>query len=138
MHTGKLLSVVGAACCATATLMYFLSESIGSMLKQYAILNDYCWTALALEAFGMMFLLIGSIFLALRAQAAVSFSVAVGLVVAFGIVLLLREHHVLRLDEKSWTSSLFALSGVSLPMSGIYFIGGCVVEIRDRLGRSKS
>ena len=138
MHTGTLLSVAGAAFIATATLMYFFSGSLGDMLKRHALVNDYCWTALILEVFGMMFLLIGSIFLALRAQPAVSFSVAVGLVAAFGVVLLLREHHVLQLDDKSWTASLFVLSGISLPMSVFYFIGGCIREIRDRLGKGRT
>jgi membrane-bound ClpP family serine protease len=109
IHTGTLLSVVGAALFATGTFMYVGSEPLGSVLKRYALVNDYCWTALFLEVFGMMFLLIASIFLALRAQPAVSFTVAVGLLVPFVIVLLLREHHVLQFDDKSWTASLYAL-----------------------------
>ena len=118
--------------------MYYLSEPLGNVLKRHAILHDFCQAALIAEVFGMMFLLIGSIFLALRAQPTVSFSIAVGLLAAFGIVLLMREHHVVRLEEKSWTASLFALSGVSLPMSAFYFIGGCIREIRDRLNRAKT
>jgi hypothetical protein len=138
MDTGKLLSVVGAALFAAAILMYFLSVPLGGVLKQHTILNDYCNAALIAEVFGMMFLLIGSIFLALKAQPAVSFSVAVGLLAAFAFVLFLREHHVIGFNEKSWTASLFLLSGLLLPMSAFYFIGGCIHEIRDRLNREKS
>lgn len=118
--------------------MSFSSGALGDTLTRHAILKDYCLTALTMEVFGMMFVLIGSIFLALKAPTAVSFSVAVGLIVSFGIVLLLREHDVLRFNERSWTSSLFALSGISLPMSVFYFLGGCVREIRERFGRAKN
>jgi hypothetical protein len=92
MHTGTLLSLVGAALYATGTFMYFLSEHFGGLLKQHAILNGFCWTALFMEVFGMLFLLIGSIFLALKVQPVISFSTAVGLLVAFGVVSLLGKY----------------------------------------------